>query len=67
MKRVLLSLVATLCVLLVNAQATTVGLVGYWKMDGNFNDAGPYAINGTNGGATATTNIAAQANKAMLF
>lgn len=49
------------------AQPTNVGLVGYWPMDGNFNDAGPYAVHGTNGGATPTTNIASQANKAMQF
>ncbi len=67
MKRVLLSFIAVLCVLFANAQATTVGLVGYWPMDGNFNDAGPYTINGTNFGATATTNIAALPGKAMLF
>ena len=67
MKNVLLYFVAVLFALPVKAQPTTVGLVGYWKMDGNFNDAGPYAIHGTNFGATATTNIAAVANKAMLF
>ena len=68
MKRVLLSLMALLCVqLAVKAQPTNVGLVGYWPMDGNFNDAGPYAVHGSNFGATATTNIAAQANKAMQF
>ena len=55
------------CSILAIAQPTTVGLVGYWKMDGNFTDAGPYAINGTNFGATATTNNASLANKAMLF
>jgi len=67
MKRVLLSLSAMLFVLLISAQPTTVGLVGYWPMDGNFNDAGPYAVHGTNFGATPTTNIGAQANKAMQF
>ncbi|MEP7237617.1 MAG: LamG domain-containing protein, partial [Ferruginibacter sp.] len=67
MKSILLSVAAALCVLLVNAQATTLGMVGYWKMDGNFNDAGPYAIHGSNFGATATTNIASQPNKAMQF
>ncbi len=67
MKKILLSSAIVFCSLLVAAQVTTVGLVGYWKMDGNFNDAGPYAVHGTNFGATATTNIAAQANKAMQF
>ena len=67
MKKILPILLAMLSVIMAKAQPTTVGLVAYWKMDGNFTDAGPNAIHGTNGGATATTNIAAQANKAMLF
>ncbi|MEP7254145.1 MAG: LamG-like jellyroll fold domain-containing protein [Ferruginibacter sp.] len=45
----------------------TVGLVAYWPMNGNFNDAGPNAINGTNIGATATTNNYGTANAAMNF
>ncbi len=53
--------------MLVVAQPTTLGLVGYWPMDGNFNDAGPYAIHGSNFGATPTTNYGAQPNKAMQF
>ena len=67
MKKNLLSLVIAFCSLLSAAQPTTVGMVGYWPMDGNFNDAGPYAVHGSNFGATATTNIASQANKAMQF
>ena len=46
----------------------TAGLVGYWPMDGNFNDLGPYNIAGTNvGGCTASTNSQGVANKAMAF
>ena len=67
MRRILLFFVVIFCSLLAASQPTTVGLVGYWKMDGDFNDAGPYAVHGTNFGATATTNIAAIANKAMQF
>ena len=51
---------------LVKAQPT-VGLVAYWSMNGNFNDAGTNAINGTNVGATATTNNVGTANAAMNF
>lgn len=45
----------------------TSGLVAYWRMDGNFNDSTSNAINGTNTGATATTNNFGVANKAMDF
>jgi len=45
----------------------TAGLVAYWPLNGNFNDAGPNAINGTNYSATATTNVANVANTAMAF
>lgn len=45
----------------------TSGLVAYWRMDGNFNDSTSNAINGTNSGATATTNNFGVANKAMDF
>jgi len=45
----------------------TAGLVAYWPMNGNFNDAGPNAINGTNSGATATTSQNNSANTAMAF
>ncbi len=49
-----------------NAQPTT-GLKAYWRMDGNFNDSTSNAINGTNNGATATTNNLSVVNKAMSF
>ncbi|HMC99254.1 MAG TPA: LamG-like jellyroll fold domain-containing protein, partial [Ferruginibacter sp.] len=46
----------------------TTGLVAYFPMDGNFNDAGPYNIAGTNvGSCLPTTNIFGQPNKAMAF
>lgn len=45
----------------------TAGLVAYWPMNGNFNDAGPNGIHGTNVGATATTNAAGTANTAIAF
>ena len=45
----------------------TAGLVAYWPMNGNFNDAGPNGIHGTNSGATSTTNTAGTANAAMAF
>jgi len=50
------------------AQAQPVnGLVAYWPLNGNYNDAGPNNINGTNFGSTATTNYASAANSAMQF
>jgi hypothetical protein len=49
------------------AQAPTTGLVAYYKLNGNFNDAGPYAIHGTNFNATATTNNTGAVNNAMSF
>lgn len=49
------------------AQIPTSGLVGYWPLNGNYNDAGPYAIHGTNTASTATTNKAGTANSAMNF
>jgi hypothetical protein len=49
------------------SQIPTNGLVAYWKMDGNYTDAGPNGINGTNVNSTATTNKAGTANSAMNF
>lgn len=45
----------------------TAGLVAYWPMNGNYQDSGPFAIHGTNFGATATTNSKNLANSAMAF
>ena len=66
MKHLFFFTLISFCSILTIAQPTA-GLVGYWKKDGNFNDAGPYAIHGSNFGSTATTNYAAVAIKAMLF
>lgn len=66
MKRILLTPVIVLCVIFSIAQPTA-GLVAYFPMNGNFTDAGPYGIAGTNAGATATTNYAGVANTAMAF
>jgi hypothetical protein len=49
------------------SQAPTAGLVAYWRMNGNYTDAGPNAIHGTNVGSTATTNKAGTASSAMNF
>lgn len=67
MKRILLSSLVTLCIINSLTAQPTAGLLGYWPMDGNFNDLGPYTINGTNTAATATTNRFGSANKAMAF
>ena len=66
MKKILLTPVIVLSVLFAVAQPTA-GLVAYFPMNGNFTDAGPYGIAGTNVGATATANYAGVANAAMAF
>ncbi len=66
MKQLLFPALIIFSSLLVRAQPTT-GLVAYWPMNGNFTDAGPNNITGTNFGATATTNYASAANSAMQF
>lgn len=65
----LLFLVLASCLLCFSAfsQIPTSGLVAYWPMNGNFTDAGPYSINGSNTGATATPDKFGAANKAMDF
>lgn len=67
MKSFLLLLVSIFLIYTIDAQPVIPGLVANWKMNGNFNDVGGNAINGTNSGATATTNKASQANSAMAF
>lgn len=66
MKNLLFSSLIIFCSLLLKAQPTA-GLMAYWPMNGNFTDAGPNNITGTNFGATATTNNASVANKAMAY
>ncbi len=66
MKHLFLSSILIFCVALSFAQPTA-GLVAYWRLDGNYTDAGPNNIPGTNFGTTATTNYASTPNKAMLF
>jgi hypothetical protein len=66
MKSVLLTMMAALCLYVANAQPTA-GLMAYWRMDGNYVDAGPNFINGTNSGSIATTNNKAVANAAMAY
>ena len=66
MKKILLTTITALCISYAIAQPTA-GLVAYWPMNGNFTDAGPNGINGTNIAATATTNSLGAANAAMAF
>jgi hypothetical protein len=66
MKKITLSLMAAACLYGATAQPTA-GLVAYWRMDGNYVDAGPNFINGTNFASTATTNNKNVANTAMAF
>ncbi len=49
------------------AQIPASGLVAYWPMNGNYTDAGPFGINGTNAGTTATADKFGVANRAMDF
>lgn len=41
------------------------GLLGHWKLDGNFKDATPYGRNGTAGGVTFGTDRKAKATSAL--
>ena len=66
MKQQLLTVLAALCLNCAIAQPTA-GLKAYWSFNGNFNDGSGNGINGTNAGATATTNAAGTANGAMNF
>lgn len=66
MKRCLLPVCLCIAVLAAKAQPTA-GLVAYWKLNGNYTDSGPFNINGTNVGTTATTNNVGAANSAMAF
>jgi hypothetical protein len=66
MKKITLSLMAAACLYTATAQPTA-GLMAYWRMDGNYVDAGPNFINGTNFASTATTNNKNVANKAMAY
>ena len=66
MKKILLLLMAVVCLYTATAQPTA-GLMAYWRMDGNYVDAGPNFINGTNFSSTATTNYASVASKAMAY
>jgi Concanavalin A-like lectin/glucanases superfamily/Secretion system C-terminal sorting domain len=67
MKKILLFLMAALLCLLTATAQPTAGLMAYWRMDGNYLDAGPNLINGTNAGSTATTNNKSLANMAMAY
>ena len=67
MKHILFTTIFGLAFLIAFTQAPTSGLVAYFPMNGNFNDAGPYAINGTNTSATAAANRNGTINQAMAF
>jgi len=66
MKKIFLSLLIGFSVKVSVAQ-TTLGLVAYWALDGNYIDSWTNAIHGTNFGSTPTTNSGSQPNKAMQF
>jgi hypothetical protein len=66
MKKIILILLM-LSINTVFAQAPAAGLVAYWPLDGNFNDASGNAINGTNFSSTATPNQSGVTNKAFNF
>jgi hypothetical protein len=66
MKSFLLTMMALVCLYTGKAQPTA-GLMAYWRMDGNYVDAGPNFINGTNFASTTTTNNKSVANTAMAY
>lgn len=49
------------------AQDLNLGLVAYYKLDGDALDAGPNSLNGTITNVTSTANSLGQTNKAMSF
>lgn len=67
MKKFLPALTAALLVCIAANAQPTAGLMAYWRMDGNYVDAGPNFINGSNAGSTATTNNKNAANTAMAY
>jgi len=67
MKKKLLILFCSFFCVFGYSQAPTNGLVAYWPFDGNLNDSGSNAINGTNFNATFTANVFAESNKAIDF
>jgi len=67
MKVYLLTALACVCLVLTVKAQPTAGLMAYWRMDGNYTDAGLNAINGTNFASTATSNYRNIANTAMAY
>ena len=67
MKKFLPTLVAALFICSAVTAQPTAGLMAYWRMDGNYVDAGTNFINGTNFASTATTNNKSVANTAMAY
>lgn len=51
----------------VHGQAPVNGLQAYWPLDGNYADAGPLGINGTNSGSTSAADNRGLIGKAMAF
>ncbi len=49
------------------AQAPTDGLIGYWPMNGNFNETAGTGLNGTNYNCSATSDVFGTAGNAMNF
>lgn len=67
MKKVVLCFYVALIFFQVKGQPVIPNKVASWSFNGNFIDASGNGINGTNFGATATTNKFNQANSAMNF
>ncbi|MEI9947308.1 MAG: LamG-like jellyroll fold domain-containing protein [Chitinophagaceae bacterium] len=67
MKKILVSIFYLLLINTCFSQDLNLGLVAYYKLDGNATDAGPNGINGTITNVTGTNNSAGLSNKAMSF
>lgn len=52
---------------IISAQIPSSGLVAYWPLNGNYTDAGPNAVHGTNFGSTTTVNKQGALNSAVDF
>lgn len=66
MKKIYLSLFMA-CSVYASVAQTTLGLIAYWAMDGNYIDSWTNGIHGTNYGSTPTTNSGSMPNRAMQF
>jgi formylglycine-generating enzyme required for sulfatase activity len=67
MKNIIIQLAYLLFISNIYSQSINTGVVAWYKLDGNGNDASGNGLNGTNNGAVATPDRFGNANSAMYF